>query len=240
MKRYREHGDLAAREELVRRLMPLARQLAGRYANGTEPFEDLVQVANLALVRAIDRFDPERGTMLSTYAVPTILGELRRYFRDSTWAVHIGRGLQERLYRIQRATTDMESRLGRSPSVRELARELQLSDEEIVEALQASTASRVRSVDAPLQEDNAGAATLADMVGSEEGGFELIEDLQAMEAGRHKLDERTLEILRMRFQADLTQREIAEQLGISQMHVSRLLRQALMTLREGAGIEAAA
>ena len=136
--RYREHGDLAARDELTRRLMPLARQLAMRYQRKSEPVEDLVQVANLALVKAVDRFDPERGTALSTYAVPTILGELRRYFRDAGWSVHMSRQLQERTLRVERVSERLEARLGRSPSVAELAGEMDLPEEEVLEALGAS------------------------------------------------------------------------------------------------------
>jgi RNA polymerase sigma-B factor len=237
MKRYREHGDLAARDELTRRLMPLARQLAGRYRNGKEPFEDLVQVANMGLVKAIERFDPDRGTTLSTYAVPTIMGELRRYFRDSTWSVHVGRRLQEHVLLIERVSTALSARLGRTPSVGELAKVVHLSQEEIVEALQASSASRATSLDAALQEDDADSGTLADTLGSEEGGFELIEEFAAMDAGMRNLDARSREILRLRFQADMTQTEIANELGVSQMHVSRLLRRALATLRESAAID---
>src|SRR5687768_14471723 len=154
--RYHEHGDVAAGDELIRRLMPLARQLALRYQRKSEPLEDLLQVANMGLVKAIDRFDPERGTTLSTYAVPTILGELRRYFRDSGWSVHVSRQLQERTLLVERVSVRLESRLGRSPSVPELAAEMGLPDEAVVEALDASTAYQTVSLDERLYEDDDG------------------------------------------------------------------------------------
>ena len=237
--RYHEHGDLAAREELTRRLMPLARQLALRYQRKSEPLEDLIQVANMALVKSIDRFDPARGTALSTYAVPTILGELRRYFRDSGWSVHVGRTLQERTLRVERASQRLGSRLGRSPSVAELAAELGLSDEEVVEALSAAGAYQAASLDEQLFEDDAGGSALVDMLGSEDEGFELVENRSAAHSAMRSLDDRARHILHLRFDADMTQSQIATELGVSQMHVSRLLRHALATLRERAAAEAA-
>jgi RNA polymerase sigma-B factor len=238
--RYREHGDLAARDELTRRLMPLARQLARRYASRSEPLEDLMQVANLGLVKAVDRFDPDRGTALSTYAVPTILGELRRYFRDTSWSVHVERSMQERAQRVERESNALAARLGRSPSVREIAGEIDLTDEEIVEALQASSASRAMSLDEKLWDDEGSEATLADTLGHDEGRFELVEDLACMEGGIRRLDDRARVMLSMRFEKDMTQSEIAAAFGISQMHVSRLLRAALATLRESADEQLAA
>jgi RNA polymerase sigma-B factor len=238
--RYRNHGDLAAREELMRRLMPLARQLAGRYARKSEPTEDLVQVASMGLVKAIDRFDPERGTVLSTFAVPTILGELRRYFRDSTWSVHVGRQLQERILLVQRVLALLTSCLGRSPSVPELAAAVRLSDEEVVEALGASSAARAASLDEPLGHDDDSGATLGDTLSSEDAGFELVEDRAAVDSAMRALDDRARRILQLRFEEDMTQAEIAAELGISQMHVSRLLRRALATLRDTAATEVAA
>jgi RNA polymerase sigma-B factor len=237
--RYHEHGDLAARDELTRRLIPLARQLALRYQRKSEPLEDLIQVANMALVKAIDRFDPARGTALSTYAVPTILGELRRYFRDSGWSVHVGRQLQERTLLVERASQRLGSRLGRSPSVTELAGELDLSHEEIVEALDASSAYQTASLDERLFEDDGSGSALVDTLGSEDDGFELVEDRSAAQSAMRALDDRARQILHMRFEADMTQSQIAAELGVSQMHVSRLLRSALATLRERAAAEAA-
>jgi RNA polymerase sigma-B factor len=238
--RYREQGDLAARDELMHRLMPLARQLARRYANRSEPLEDLVQVANLGLVKAVDRFDPARGTALSTYAVPTILGELRRHFRDTSWSVHVERAMQERVLQVERVSSVLASRLGRSPSVREIAREIDLTNEEIVEALQASGASRAKSLDEKLWDDEGSEATLADTLGHDEARFELVEDLVAMEDGIRRLDDRARVMLSMRFQKDMTQSEIAAALGVSQMHVSRMLRAALATLRDSADDQIAA
>jgi RNA polymerase sigma-B factor len=237
--RYHEHGDVAARDELIHRLMPLARQLALRYQRKSQPLEDLVQVANMALVKAIDRFDPERGTALSTYVVPTIVGELRRYFRDSGWSVHVNRLLQERTLLVERVSMLLGSRLGRSPSVAELAAETGLSGEEVVEALEASTAYQSVSLDERLYEDDdGGGSTLVDVLGSEDDGFELIDDRSAAQSAIRALDDRSRQILRMRFMADMTQSQIAAELGVSQMHVSRLLRRALTTLRDRAAAEA--
>ena len=224
----------------MHRLMPLARQLARRYANRSEPLDDLIQVANLGLVKAVDRFDPARGTALSTYAVPTILGELRRYFRDTSWSVHVDRALQERVLRVERESNAIASRLGRSPTVREIARAIDLTEEEIVEALQASGASRARSLDEKLGDEDGNEATLADTLGHDEGRFELVEDLAAMEGGMRRLDDRARVMLSMRFERDMTQSEIAAALGVSQMHVSRLLRAALATLRDSADGQVAA
>jgi RNA polymerase sigma-B factor len=226
---------MAARDELVERLMPLARQLAARYRRRDESFDDLVQVANMALVKAIDRFDADRGTAISTFAVPTILGELRRYFRDSTWSVRVGRTLQERIMRAERASGELASKLGRSPSVRELATAMQLSEEEVIEALEASSAYRPTSLDEPaFNDDHDGGTTLGDTLSTDDGSLALIEDRWTVQSAMRALSDRDRQILRMRFEEDLTQSEIAKQLGVSQMHVSRLLRRALATLRERA------
>ena len=219
--------------------MPLARQLALRYQGKSASTEDLVQVANMALVKAIDRFDPERGTALSTYAVPTILGELRRYFRDSGWSVHVSRDLQERTMLVERASVRLGARLGRSPSVRELAAEIDFSNEEIVEALQASTAYPSASLDEQLFADDSEGTALVDRLGFEDAGFELVEDRSAAHSAMRALDDRERKILQMRFLDDMTQSQIAAELGCSQMHVSRLLRRAFATLRERATAEAA-
>ena len=235
--RYREHGDLAARDELTRRLMPLARQLAMRYQRKSEPVEDLVQVANMALVKAIDRFDPERGTALSTYAVPTILGELRRYFRDAGWSVHMSRQLQERTLRVERVSARLEARLGRVPSVTELAGEMDVPEEEVLEALEASSAYQSASLDEHLYEEDGSGSTLMDVLGTEEGGFELVEDRSAAVSAMRALDDRARRIVEMRFIAEMTQSQIGAELGVSQMHVSRLLRRAIAKLREQAAAD---
>jgi RNA polymerase sigma-B factor len=223
---------------LIHRLMPLARQLALRYQRKSESLEDLVQVANMALVKAIDRFDPARGTALSTYAVPTILGELRRYFRDAGWSVHVSRQLQERTLLLERVSTRLGSRLGRAPSVAELGAEMGLGTEEVLEALDAANAYQAASLDETLYEHDGGQTALVDMLGSEENGFELVEDRDATRSAMRALDDRSRRVLHMRFIDDMTQSQIAAELGVSQMHVSRLLRRALTALRERAAAEA--
>jgi RNA polymerase sigma-B factor len=218
--------------------MPLARRLAMRYHRKSEPLEDLIQVANMALVKAIDRFDPERGTTLSTYAVPTILGELRRYFRDTGWSVHMSRQLQERTLRVERVSGRLEARLGRSPSVAELAAEMDLPEEEVLGALEASTAYQTASLDEHLHEEDGSGLTLMDLLGSEDDGFELVEDRSAAQSAMRTLDDRARQIVELRFIAGMTQSQIGAELGVSQMHVSRLLRRALATLRETAAADA--
>ena len=192
----------------------------------------------MALVKAIDRFDPSRGTALSTYAVPTIIGELRRYFRDSTWSVHVVRSLQERVLLVERASAKLGSQLGRSPSVPELSAELDLTDEEVVQALEASTAARPASLDETLEADDDTTITLGDTLSKVDDGFALAENRWAVNSAMHTLDDRARAILWLRFEKDMTQSEIAKELGISQMHVSRLLRQALTQLRSVAAVAA--
>ncbi len=238
--RHREHGDAAARAELIERLMPLARQLALRYRHASEPVDDLIQVANLGLVKAIDRFDPARGTALSTFAVPTILGELRRYFRDSTWSVRVSRDIKERVLRLERESSALSSRLGRAPSVAELAAALDLSDEEVLEGMQAAGAYQASSLDERLDAVERDGGALPNLLGGDDERLELIEDAAAVGPALAQLDDRARHILRLRFLGDMTQAEIAAALGISQMHVSRLLRSAIATLRDHAGDEVAA
>jgi RNA polymerase sigma-B factor len=239
LQRYREHGDLAARDELFARLMPLARQLALRYRRTREPDDDLLQVASLGLVKAIDRFDLDRGTALSTFAVPTILGELRRYFRDHTWSVRVKRDVKERVLRIEGEAARLSSLLGRSPSVAELAGALGLTDEEVLEAMQAARAYDAASLDERLElaRPESG-ASLMDLLGEEDRRLELVEEGTAVQDAMDALDDRERCILYLRFVKDRTQLEIADALGISQMHVSRLLRGALATLRERATADA--
>ena len=230
--RYHDEGDMAAREELVERFLPLARQLARRYQRQNEPLDDLMQVASMGLVKAIDRFDPERGTAFSTYAVPTILGELKRYFRDSGWAVHVPRGMQERVMKLDQASQELHRRLGRSPSASELAQELDLNSEEVLEAMEAASAYDAISLEEQRSESSdPQEPTYADALGSEEERYELVEYGATIAPTMKALSERERLILHLRFVEDLTQSEIADRIGVSQMHVSRLIRRALARLR---------
>lgn len=229
-------GDAAAREALVRRYLPLARSLARRYSSSTVPHEDLAQVASLALLKAIDRFDPRRGDEFAAFAVPTILGELRRHFRDAAWALHVARGAKERAHDVQEAAGHLGACTGRSPTVQQLAEYLELSIEDVLEGLQASEAFLPASLDAPLQAGEEGDdATLAGRLGSEERGYERVEDGLALTAAVARLSGSERRLLGMRFGADMTQEQIGRRLGVSQMQVSRLLRVTLERLRRRMG-----
>jgi RNA polymerase sigma-B factor len=229
--RWQQHDDQAAREALVERFMPLVRSLARRYGRSSEPFEDLLQVASLGLLKAIDRFDPERGHPFPSFAVPTILGEMRRYFRDSGWAVHLPRGTQEQALKVRDAQDRLASERGRAPTVGQLAEYLEFDTEEVVDALQAIQAYETLSMDAPPAgaEDESG--TYADAVGCEDERYELVELDATVTAALERLPTRERAVLRMRFLEDLTQTEIAARVGVSQMQVSRLLRRSLDQLR---------
>ena len=228
----RARGDAAAREALVHRFLPLARGLARRYANSSVPNEDLAQVASLALLKAIDRFDPEHGRGFEAFAVPTILGELRRYFRDSAWAVHVARGAKERAHDVQEATEQLAARHGRSPTVQQLAQYLELGQEEVLEALQANESFATTSLDAPLQSsEEDGETTLAARLGGEDPTYERVENVIALSAAVAGLSDADRLLLRMRFGAGMTQVQIGRRLGVSQMQVSRLLRATLERLR---------
>jgi RNA polymerase sigma-B factor len=227
-------GDRHARERLIRENMPLARSLAVQYRHAREPLEDLCQVAMIGLVKAVDRFDPDRGIAFASYAVPTILGELRRHFRDRTWTIHVSRGMQEAIARVERSSEALRQRLGRFPSADEVAAASGLTVEEVTEARLAQGASRLASLDATLQRDEPGDGTLSDSLGRADGEIRRVEDalwIQQIAAG---LTDREREILRLRFVEDLVQREIAERVGVSQMHVSRILRDALEQLASAA------
>jgi RNA polymerase sigma-B factor len=227
--RYLVRGDQRAREELVERFMPLARQLARRYHRAEEPFDDLLQVASLGLLKAIDRFDPERGIAFSSYAVPTILGELKRHFRDRTWAVRVPRDLQELVLRVDRAVGDLGRELHRAPKVPEIAERLGASEEDVLEALQAGGAYRATSLETPRGDEDGD--TLADSMGTDDDGFALAEHRATLERLLSAIGPREREVLRLRFECDLTQAEIGERIGVSQMQVSRLIRQAVARLR---------
>jgi RNA polymerase sigma-B factor len=232
--RYHQEGDLAAREELVERFLPLARDLALRYTYTDEPFDDLLQVASLGLIKAIDRFEPGRGTKFTSYAAPTILGELKRHFRDKGWSLHVPRDLQERTLAVSRATEALSKELGRSPKVREVAEQLGCSVEQVLEAQEAAASYEAASLDAPAARDDDESASLVDLLGREDSAYELVEDREAIASTWHSLPEVERKVVELRFMHDLTQREIGEQIGYSQMHVSRLLRRALTRLERAA------
>jgi len=236
-RRCQRDNDLAAREALVVRFLPLARRLARRYARSSEPFEDLVQVASLALVKAIDRFDPERGNGFPAFAIPTIVGELRRYFRDCAWSVHVPRGAQERALTVQAASDRLTNRSGRVPSVQELAEYLEASPEEIVEGLSAVQAYDTVSLDTPCESSGSEACTIGDTFGSEDERFELVEDDIVVTEAVHTLPDRERRIMRLRYCDGLTQSEIGEREGVSQMQISRLLRRSIGRMQEFAGVE---
>ncbi len=232
--RYRRSRDPADRDALVRRYLPLAGALAARYRHTSEPFDDLRQVASLGLVKAIDRYDPARGTAFTSFAVPTILGELRRHFRDTTWLVRVPRDLQELAGRLDHATAELERELGRGPTADELAQRLGVTAERVLEAREAAGAHWATSLDAPPAAVD-GVTPLAEMFGAEDDALGAVEDAVTLELlAADALDDREREILRLRFGEDLRQSDIGERLGISQMHVSRLIRRALERLQERA------
>ncbi|HKO26137.1 MAG TPA: SigB/SigF/SigG family RNA polymerase sigma factor [Solirubrobacteraceae bacterium] len=232
--RYRRRDDPAARAALVERFLPLAKMLARRYNGGAEPLDDLVQVASLGLLKAIDRFDPDRGTAFSTFAVPTILGELKRHFRDKGWSVRVPRDLQELTLRVERASDLLEHELRRAPTPSEIADRLAISVEQVLDAYQAAGAHRADSLDRTSSDDDQDDRHLADSLGSEDPGYRQAEDAATLGRLMSVLDNRERELLRLRFAEDLTQSEIGHRLGLSQMHVSRLLRHVVAQLREAA------
>jgi RNA polymerase sigma-B factor len=229
--RFLEQRDPATREELVRRYLPFARSLAARYRGGSESFDDLLQVASLGLVNAIDRFDPSRGTPFPAFASPTILGELKRHFRDRVWTVRVPRGLHDRMAEVDKAMSKLTVELQRSPSVAELAERLEVDPTDVLEVLEANRNRRPLSLDRPPGEDSE-EAPAGEWIGSEDRGFDLVEDRATLESAMPALDERERLILRLRFVEDMTQSQIAEQIGHSQMHVSRILRRTLERIRQ--------
>jgi RNA polymerase sigma-B factor len=233
LERYHGHGDRTARDALVERFLPLARQLARRYQRGGEPLDDLVQVASLGLLKAIDRFEPDRETAFSSFAVPTILGELKRHFRDRGWSVRVPRDLQEMSVRVDRVTEELARELGRAPTPAEIADHIGATTEQVLEAREAAGAYRAVSLDRPRDDDDEGDG-MAETMGEEDPGFGLAEDAATVERLMAVLSDREREVLRLRFAEDLTQSEIGARVGVSQMHVSRLIRQAIARLREAA------
>lgn len=229
--RWQRDRDTRARDLLVERFMPLARSLARRYGRSSEPFEDLLQVASLGLLKALNRYDADRGHSFASFAVPTILGEMRRYFRDSGWAIHVPRGAQERALKVRDAQERLANERGRAPTVNQLAEYLEFDTEDVIDALQALQAYETLSLDAPRPSADGDLISYGDSVGSEDERFELVELDATLTSVLGHIPPRERLILRMRFVDDLTQTEIAERVGISQMQVSRLLRRSLEQLR---------
>jgi RNA polymerase sigma-B factor len=225
-------GDPRAREELIERFLPLAHRLARRYSRFPDSLDDLTQVASLALVKAVDRFSPARGVTFTTFAVPTILGELKRHFRDTGWGVHVPRSLQESSMRVERADAELAAELGRSASVAEVAARVGISTEEALGAMQVRRTSDPLSLDAPRAGGPEEGQSYADILGAEDEGLELIEYEATLASSIRQLPARDRRILQMRFGEDLTQSEIAARVGVSQMQVSRILRRSIERLRE--------
>jgi RNA polymerase sigma-B factor len=229
----RDAGDPRAREALVERFLPLARSMARRYERSGEPIDDLIQVASLALVKAIDRFDPAHGSAFSSFAVPTITGELKRHFRDRGWIVRPPRDLQERTLRVDAALQTLTHELDRSPTVSELAAALGSDDEHVLEALQARAGRTALSLSAPSNDDDERPA-LERMLGDSDDAFATAESRVMLDGLMRTLTPRSREVLRLRFEEDRTQAEIGQIIGVSQMQVSRIIRQALRRLRAAA------
>jgi len=227
---YHQDRDPDARDELVRRFIPFVRKLALRYVHSREPLDDLVQVASLGLLNALDRFEPGMGKKFTSYAAPTIVGELKRHFRDRGWAVRVPRDLQERALAVSRQTERLSVRLGRSPTVDELAQALDCPAEQVIEALDAAHNYHLASLDAPIAHDGDDRCALGETLGDEDEGFELAEDRQLLAARWASLSEIERQVLGLRLLCDLTQREISQRIGCSQMHVSRLLRRSMIQL----------
>ncbi|WP_344414226.1 RNA polymerase sigma factor SigF [Streptomyces glomeratus] len=223
-----------ARNTLIEMNMSLVRFAAGRFrSRGPEEMEDIVQVGMIGLIKAIDRFELSREVEFTSFAVPYIVGEIKRFFRDTSWAVHVPRRLQEARVQLAKATEELRSRLGRTPTTKELAELMCLSEEEVVEARLASNGYNSSSLDAAISTGEDGETALADFIGTEDGALELVEDFHALGPMIAGLDERDRQIIHMRFVEELTQAQIGERLGVSQMHVSRLLSRMLARLREG-------
>jgi RNA polymerase sigma-B factor len=220
------------RARTIRTWMPLAYSLASRFHGRGEAPDDLAQTAAIGLIKAVDRFDPQRGVAFSAYAVPTILGEIRRHFRDRTWAVGVPHDMRDRSLRVDRAVDRLAEQLHRQPSVAEIAAALDLGEEDVLEALQAGGAHRALSFDEPRGTDGESLATLADSIGVAERGFDHVEGQATFDALLESVTAREREVLRMRFQHDMRQAEIAAAIGVSQMHVSRIIRLALTRLRD--------
>lgn len=232
LRRYHEQGDLAAREQLIEQYMSLVRSLARRYSYRGEQLEDLVQIGAIGLIKAIDRFDLGRGVELTTYATPNIIGEIKRHFRDKGWSVRVPRGLQELNVQLSRLIEQLTVQLGRSPTISELAKAASVEEEDVLEALESGRAYSSLSLSSGGGQDEDGDLDPLESIGEVEHEYEVSEDRAVLEPGFRVLDERERRILHLRFFKGLTQSQIAAQVGISQMHVSRLIRRSLEKIRE--------
>jgi RNA polymerase sigma-B factor len=228
----RSTGDRAARDKLVERFLPLARKLALRYVGAQEPLDDLLQVATVGLIKAIDRYDPDRRTAFSSFAVPTIVGELKRYFRDLGWSAHVPRRMHDAAMQIQSAERRLMSRTGGPPTVRGLAEYLELELDQLIDGLEAAAAHHALSLQMPRDGGGGEQETLGDLLGAEDERFELVDDGLTITAAARQLPERERRVLALRFGRELTQRQIGELISVSQMQVSRLLRRAISQLTE--------
>ncbi len=228
---WRRDRDRAAQELLIERYMPLARSLARRYGRTSEPFEDLLQVASLGLVKAINRYELERGHSFAAFAVPTILGEMRRHFRDAGWAIHVPRAAKERALSVRDAVDRLRGTSGRSPTANQLAEFLELDVEQVLDALAALEAYETCSLEARRGGEDDEGASYAETLGEEDERYELVECDVTLRSALTEIAPRERRILRLRFVDDLTQSEIADRVGISQMQVSRVLRRSLERLR---------
>jgi RNA polymerase sigma-B factor len=240
LKRYHEQGDVSAREKLIEHYMPLVRSLARRYSYRGEQLEDLVQIGAIGLIKAIDRFDVNRGVELTTYATPNIIGEIKRHFRDRGWSVRVPRGLQELNIQLSRLLEELTVQLGRSPTIPELAKAAEVTDEEVLEALESGRAYSSLSLSVGGGHDEDGELDPLESLGTEEHQYEVSEDRAVLAPGFRVLDERERKILHLRFFEGLTQSQIAQQVGISQMHVSRLIRRSLEKIRDEIAAEQSA
>jgi RNA polymerase sigma-B factor len=231
LRRYHHDGDVEARERLIEQYLPLVRSLARRYSYRGEQLEDLVQVGCIGLIKAIDRFDVDRGVELTTYATPNIIGEIKRHFRDKGWSIRVPRGLQELNVKLSKLIEELTVQLERSPTIPELAKAASVEEEEVLEALETGQAYSTLSLSAPSSGDDNEDLDPLESLGALEPEYEVSEDRAVLAPGLRVLDERERKILQLRFYDGLTQSQIAQQVGISQMHVSRLIRRSLERMR---------
>jgi RNA polymerase sigma-B factor len=237
LRRYHVEGDLEAREQLIEQYLSLVRSLARRYAHRGEQLEDLVQIGCIGLIKAIDRFDLDRRVELTTYATPNIIGEIKRHFRDKGWSVRVPRGLQELNVKLSRLVEELTVKLGRSPTISELAKASGAEEEEVLEALESGRAYSSLSLSSGAGIDDDEEVDPMETIGSEEPRYEITEEWAVLEPGLRALDDRERMIIHLRFFEGLTQSQIAQQVGISQMHVSRLIRRALEKIRDEIDLE---